>query len=210
MNTRTPMMVVLLLLSGCALTSKSDPMEVRYFTPESSVGGTRAQTAVPVSAEGLGLALGRIRASAYLRERIAFRASANELGFYETQRWTERPESYLRRALATSLFEQRGLEPNLGGPGATLDVELVAFEETRMPTRVARLQIVYVLYGAGAPSIVRTVTVERTIERSADPTLDVVRALSAALDEGVARISDEVIARLRADASQVQDAAQAQ
>jgi uncharacterized lipoprotein YmbA len=204
------MMVVIsaLALSGCALTGKSDPMEVRYFTPQSSKssGGARtAPTAVPPGPEPLGLALGRVRASAYLRERIPYRASANELGFYEGLRWTERPESYLRRALSASLFEQRGLEPVLAGPGATLEVELIAFEETREP-RVARLQAVYLLYGGGLPSIERTITVERAIERTEDPTLGVVQALAAALDEGVARISDEVIARLSEDAARVRQA----
>jgi cholesterol transport system auxiliary component len=202
------------LATGCALTGKSDPLEVRYFTPQSSRssgGSAPAQTAVPAAGEPLGLALGRVRASAYLRERIAYRASANELGFYEGLRWTERPESYLRRALSASLFEQRGLEPVLAGPGATLEVELISFEETREPRRVARLQAVYLLYGGGLPSIERTITVERAIERTDDPTVGVVQALSAALEEGVAKISDEVIAKLQSDAARVRDAqAQAQ
>jgi ABC-type uncharacterized transport system auxiliary subunit len=203
-----------LAVSGCALTGKSDPMEVRYFTPQSSAtsGGSRpAQTAIPAAEEPLGLALGRVRASSYLRERIAFRASANELGFYEGLRWTERPESYLRRALSSNLFEQRGLEPVLAGPGATLEVELIAFEETRAPSRVARLQAVYLLYGGGLPSVERTITVERAIERTEDPTVGVVQALSAALEEGVTKISDEVIAKLQSDAARVREAqAQAQ
>jgi len=132
-RTRTGLWVLLCALGGCALTDKSDPLEIRYFTPQSSGGSAPAQTAVPAAAESLGLSLGRVRASAYLRERIAFRASANELGFYEGLRWTERPESYLRRALSSSLFEQRGLEQVLAGPGATLEVELISFEETREP-----------------------------------------------------------------------------
>ena len=209
LRTHSLLWLLVLTASGCALTGKSDPLEVRYFTPQSSAtsGGSRpAQTAVPAAEEPLGLALGRVRASTHLRERIAFRASANELGFYEGLRWTERPESYLRRALSSSLFEQRGLEPVLAGPGATLEVELIAFEEARSPERVARLQAVYLLYGGGLPSIERTITVERAIERTEDPTLGVVQALSAALDEGVAKISDEVIAKLQADAAKVREA----
>jgi cholesterol transport system auxiliary component len=205
----TLVLVLAVAVSGCALTSKSDALQVRYFTPESSAGSSRAQTAVPAAVEPLGLMLGRVRASSYLRERIAFRPSAHELGFYETRRWTERPESYLRRALSASLFEQRGVEPVLAGPGATLDVELIAFEETRKPVRTARLQATYLLYGGGLPSIERTITVERAIAPNADPTLGIVQALSAALDEGVARISDDVVARLQADATRTRDEAEA-
>lgn len=204
-------------LAGCALTSKSDPMQVRYFTPETSSGSSRAQTAVPAAASGaapeaepLALMLGRVRGSAHLRERIAYRPSESELGFYETRRWTERPESYLRRALSAELFQQRGLQPILAGPGATLDVELVAFEETRGPRRVARLQAVYLLYGGGVPSIERTITVEHPITATQDPTVGVIRALAAALAEGVKQISNEVVARLQADANRTPVEGQAQ
>lgn len=202
----------LCLLASCALTSKSDPLEVRYFTPESSAGASverpSAQPGASPAGQPLTLMLGRVRASTYLKERIAYRASAHELGFYETRRWTERPESYLRRALSASLFEQRGLEPVLAGPSPTLEVELIAFEETRAPSQVARLQVVYLLYGGGLPSVERTITVERPITRTQDPTEGVVRALSAALDEGVARISDDVVAQLNAELARNRGAAQ--
>ena len=203
------LLILSVLLGGCALTEKSEPLDVRYFTPESTASSGHEATAVPAGPEPLGLMLGRVRGSAYLRERIAYRASESELGFYETRRWTERPEGYLRRALSASLFQQRGLEPVLAGPGATLDVELVAFEEARKPVPVARLQATYLLYGSGMQSVERTITVERRIEPTADPTLGVVRALSAALDEAVARISDDVVARLQTDAARVRNEAQA-
>lgn len=207
---------LVLAATGCALTSKGEPLQIRYFTPESSAGSERgreaqasSRTAVPAGQEPLGLALGRIRASAHLRERIAFRTSANELGFYDTRRWTERPESYLRRALASDLFEQRGIEPLVGGPGATLDVELVAFEEARTPRHVARMQVVYLLYGGGAPAVERTITVERPIANTKDPPAGVVTALAAALDEGVARIADAVVAQLEVEAQRSRGAADA-
>jgi cholesterol transport system auxiliary component len=197
----------LCMLAGCALTSKSEPLAIRYFTPESSAGGATRAAGAP-AAEPLSLMLGRVRASAYLKERIAYRASAHELGFYETRRWTERPESYLRRALSTSLFEQRGVEPAVAGPSPTLEVELLAFEETRAASPIARLQAVYLLYGSGLPSVERTITVERPIERTQDPTVGVVRALSAALAEGVARISDDVVAQLHAEVARARAASQ--
>jgi cholesterol transport system auxiliary component len=180
---------------------------VRYYTPESGAATSGGATTAPAM-QPLSLVLGRVRASAYLKERIAYRASAHELGFYEARRWTERPESYLRRALSASLFEQRGLAPAVAGPGPTLDVELTAFEETRAPARVARLRAVYMLYGGGMPAVERTVTVERPIAHTPDPTDGVVRALSAALDEGVARISDDVVGQLNAELARSRAAGQ--
>jgi cholesterol transport system auxiliary component len=202
----TAVLAAAIVLSGCALTGKGDPLVVRYYTPESGAATSGGATAP--AAEPLSLMLGRVRASAYLKERIAYRASAHELGFYEASRWTERPESYLRRALSASLFEQRGLAPAIAGPGPTLDVELIAFEETRAPSPVARLRAVYMLYGGGMPAVERTVTVERPIARTEDPTEGVVRALSAALDEGVARISDEVVGQLNAELARTRAAGQ--
>jgi cholesterol transport system auxiliary component len=205
-HARTAVLAAALALCGCALTGKGEPLVVRYYTPESGAATSGGATAP--AAEPLTLMLGRVRASAYLKERIAYRASAHELGFYEGQRWTERPESYLRRALSASLFEQRGLEPAIAGPGPTLDVELIAFEETRAPAPVARLRAMYMLYGGGMPAVERTITVERPIARTQDPTDGVVRALSAALDEGVARISDDVVSQLNAELARARAAGQ--
>lgn len=217
MKTLTPIALLLATLCSCALTSKSDPMEIRYFTPEPTSGSMRAPTAVPAAPTGaaadaqpLALMLGRVRGSAHLRERIAYRPSESELGFYETRRWTERPESYLRRSLSAALFQQRGLQPILAGPGATLDVELTAFEETRGPRPVARLQAVYLLYGGGLPSTERTVTVEHPITATQDPTTGIIRALAAALGEAVTQISNDVVARLQADAARTPVEGQAQ
>src|SRR5688572_7965517 len=159
--------LIALAWAGCALTSKSDPMQFRHFTPEPSatptVGGEQR-----ASASELSLALGRVNASAHLRERIAYRASPNEIGYYETRRWTERPENYLRRAVSRELFERRGIGRLVSGSGPTLELELLAFEEVHEPTRVARLQVVIVLHGGGQPSFERTISIERPIVAGED------------------------------------------
>jgi cholesterol transport system auxiliary component len=83
--------------------------------------------------------LGRLAGLYYLS---AFRATASEIGFYRLRRWTEPPEQYLKRRLARVLFEERGLRQVVGGGGPTLEVQLTAFEEIRVPRRMARVQVI--------------------------------------------------------------------
>ncbi|HEY3593834.1 MAG TPA: ABC-type transport auxiliary lipoprotein family protein, partial [Polyangiaceae bacterium] len=91
--------IVALLLGGCALTSKSDPLMPRYFDPDlSSLPTAAADTDGNPNAPSL--RLGRVTAGEHLRERIVYRQANRELGFYEERRWTENPDVYLRRALA--------------------------------------------------------------------------------------------------------------
>jgi cholesterol transport system auxiliary component len=111
-------------------------MMPRYFSPDESRG--RAQTAASATAEHEGethaeLRLGRVTAASYLGERIVFRDSNYELGYYEERRWTERPEAFLRRAVARALFEDRGLRRVVSGAATTLDIELTELTELRSP-----------------------------------------------------------------------------
>src|SRR5687768_6369916 len=110
------------LLGGCALTSKSEPWTSRYFTPEAA-GGSESP-ADPADAGGARLRLGRVSAGKHLRERIAFRRSEHELGYYDDRRWTEQPDVYLRRALSAALFEERGIHRVVSSGSPTLEVEL--------------------------------------------------------------------------------------
>jgi cholesterol transport system auxiliary component len=123
-----------------------------------------------------------------------YRASAEESGFYETARWTERPENYLRRALSRVLFEQRGFSRVTSGSAPTLEAELVAFEEVRgSPGRVL-VKIVIMLADDRTTRLEQTITIERGLPMVAREahTPAVVRALGAALREAVERIADHV------------------
>ena len=187
-------------LAACALTSKSDPLRPRYFTPESG-GAESAPTTAPgfgPSSAGLSLRLGHISASTNLREQIVYRRSELELGYYEDRRWTERPEVYLRRALSHALFEQRGVVRAMSGPVPTLEVELVAFEEVRAPQHKARLRAIAMLHDQRFGRFEQTVTVERPIVGDDDDIDGVVRALSEALQSAVAEISQRVVDQLTA------------
>ncbi len=179
-------------LPGCALFGKNEPVVSRYFTPEYD-GAPRAAT----TPAGPPLRLGAVEGWSHLRERMVTRSAARELGYAEGRRWTERPEVYLRRALARTLFEERGVVEALSGRAVTLEVELIAFEELERPHRV-RLQAGLVLRDHLAGLLRETVTVEEPVPGgdAGDPMPAVVEAYARVLRAGVTQIADRVVARL--------------
>jgi cholesterol transport system auxiliary component len=187
-------------LTGCALTSRSEAIRVRYFTLED------AASARPSGhpAQPLELRLGRVEASDYLSEEIAFRNGRHELEYYEEQRWTEKPQEYLRRALARSLFQERGVTRAFSGIALTLDVELVEFEELRGPEPKVRLQAVASLHDERRSVFEETFVVERPIagaqaKQLVDHTEATAAALAEALHAAVTNVSERVIASLASD-----------
>lgn len=197
MNTRAILSAALLFAAGCALTSRSEPMRVRYYTLES--GNTQQSLASQPRSTPLELRIGRIDASGYLNQQIAFRNSSHQLEFYDDLRWTEKPEQYLRRALTKALFQERGLTRSYSGMTPTLDIELVEFEEIRGAEPKVRLQALVTLHDERRSQLEETVTVERPIS-GADPsgnhTEATAAALAEALNAAVAGVADKVIARL--------------
>jgi cholesterol transport system auxiliary component len=191
-------MAALLPQIGCALFFKSDPFVSRYFTPESA-----ATPADPVAPSGLELRLGRVTAAAYLKDEIVFRNSVYEIGYYEGRRWTDKPESYVRRELGRALFDRRGIRQILYGAGTTLDVDVMAFEEVRAPAHVGRVQIDYSLVDHRVVRFARSVTIERAIApATGDAEADaIVMALSTALVDAVNILADKATAELRAEGS---------
>jgi cholesterol transport system auxiliary component len=190
------------LLGACALTSKSEPLVPRYFSPDYLAGETAAR-AVPASSAGAPapqLRLGDVSGGTHLRERILYRDRDNALGYYEERRWTERPEDYLRRALARALFEERGMQRVVSGAAPTLEVELIGFEEIRAPRRRVRVQAVIVLHDERVVWMEETVTVERPVRSGAPGDVGpVVRALSEALRQSVTYIADRVASSVAAN-----------
>ena len=89
--------------SACALTSKADLVETRYFSPERVKPAAETTPRTAASRGTLELRLGRVSSGPSLRERIAYRDAAYELGYYDDLRWTERPETYVRRGLGHAL-----------------------------------------------------------------------------------------------------------
>ncbi len=174
-----------LAVSGCALFSKNEIAQRRYFSPD--LPSERPKAVQRANAE---LRLGRITAGAAIGERIMFRASEYELGFYDDRIWTEKPEAYLRRALTRVLFEEQGLHSVVRGAGPTLDVELVGFEEVRAPLHVGRVTIAWTLSDERVVTLQQTVSIDRPI---ADDTAEsTARAMGEALRDAVDEISGRV------------------
>jgi cholesterol transport system auxiliary component len=183
------------MLPGCALTSKADAALFRYFTVDASQFPAKAEATDPDRADTK-LRIGRITSSGHLRNRIVYRTSPVEVGVYEDRRWTERPEEYVRRAIAHALFDERGLTQVVAGNAPTLDVELLAFEEIRNgDDRIARVSMHFALHDERTVLVADTVTIEVPAKGDGD-TEQVVAAISAALSTATAHMADDVTARL--------------
>ena len=192
-----PVCGALALAGGCALTSKSDPVLFRYFTPEGLDRAEPTATATADTAKDLQIRFGRVTSAAYLKDRIAFRDSSFEIGYLDDARWTEKPETYLRRALSRALFEKHGIQQIISGPGPMLEVELEAFEEMRAPRHAARVELTWSVSDDQVVRAQERFTVERELSAkgSSSPS-EIAKALSVALDEAVSRVVARVTSLL--------------
>lgn len=195
----TPRSVVLasllslaMLGPACALTSKSAPIEVRYYTPEAL--DTTRLTASPQPASRRPspvVRLGRVTSSGHLRNRIVVRHSPHELLTYEQERWTESPEAYLRRSLERAMFEEDRASRGYAGPAPVLDAELIGFEEVRRGTTLSgRVEIAFVLHDEQDVLASGRFAIERPAASSSMG--DVVAAIGAALEAATGRIAVQV------------------
>jgi cholesterol transport system auxiliary component len=186
------LLLLCLLQPNCALTSKADAISPRYFNPQLA-SGDRSQAA-PQPFE---LRLGQVSSASNLDERIAYRVSAAEVGFYEDRRWTELPEAYLRRALEKELFEERKLTRVVTGTAPVLDVELTAFEELRQAPTKVRVTLTFSLRDDRRSLLEQSLELERPLsQQGADPAQRVAQALAAALVQAVQTVGAQVVKRL--------------
>jgi len=197
MNKRALLAATLAVLvgGGCALTSKGEVASIRYFSP-SHPSANRA----PRQGARAELQLGQVSSASYLDERIAYRLSSAEVGFYDDRRWTELPEAYLRRALERELFEEQGLQRIVTGGGPTLDVELTAFEELRGKPSKARVTLRFSLHDERRSLLERSIDVERevTAKIGADEAAQLADTLSTTLGDAVVSVARQVSAELEA------------
>jgi cholesterol transport system auxiliary component len=183
---------------GCALTSKADVVEIRYFSPEQAklhLNGSDASSAPvpPAPNDALEVRLGRVSSGSNLRERIAFRDAAYELGYYEAWRWTERPETYVRRELGRTFYEEHGLHRVFNGAAPTVDIEVIAFDDLRLTTgRAARVQLKAILSDDSGVLWEDTLTVDRAVSVEKPKIEDVVAAMAGALDAAAEQVTLKV------------------
>ncbi len=188
---------LLLVVQGCALFSKGEIVETRFFSPVVAGGDREAPPPREGRGEPLRLRIGRFASGDHLRERIVFRSSHYEIGEYEDSRWTEVPEEYVRRALARALFERGSLTQAVGGAAPSLDIEVLSFEEVRRGTaRSDRVEIAYALRDDRIVLAARTIAVEKAAAAGEDPMATMVAAMSEALEEVAVEVAGEVTAAL--------------
>jgi cholesterol transport system auxiliary component len=181
------------LLAGCAFMSKGEAVSPRYFSPafEPVREPAESDSARPE------LRVGRIAPAAHLEERIAYRLSDSELGYYEDRRWTEPPEQFVRRALDSELFETHAFRRVVSGAAPTLDVEVLSFEELRESPPSARLSLLIRLRDERHALFERTVSVE--VPLALGPTGDEGPALAAAMASALSRAVKEVAERVNTE-----------
>lgn len=170
------------LMGGCALLSRGTALQPHYYNPEQP-GHAAVHGGIPACV----LKLGDVTASDDLGQSIAFRRSPHEVGYYETRRWNESPDNYLRQSLVRALFDEHRCTQILSGDGATLDARLLAFEEQRGPPPRARVAVHVVLHDEHRVIIETTLEAARPFGAPGhEPSFDeFVAAVSLALDDVV-------------------------
>lgn len=207
MNARSPKLCMTLLLatatgplgvSGCALMSRGDALQVRYFTLED--GGP---TPAPGTPSELALRLGRVEASGGLDEQIAVRKGAHELSYRDDERWTERPAQYVRRELERALFRERGLTRSYSGFTPQLEVELVELELVDAEQPQARVRLIAELRDERRGLCMDSFQAQLPIaaQSSRANMEQSVAALSSALHQAVEQLADHVLSCLSATAA---------
>ncbi|HTO06544.1 MAG TPA: ABC-type transport auxiliary lipoprotein family protein [Myxococcota bacterium] len=167
------------LAAGC-LTAQP-PLEPRYFTPVVP----RASPPDPTHGGDL-LRVRRVRAAAYLRDRMVWRNGV-EIGFYDLLRWTESPARFAQAALEDELFDRRGFVRTSSVNAASLKSSLEAFDELLAPAHEAAVALDVVLTNAKGETLIdRTFEARKPIS-GGDPK-DVADALGAALAEVVGQV----------------------
>ncbi len=190
---------LVLSFAGCALTSKSDPTLLRYYSLDAPRRRVHPPGSPATGSAPLQLRLGRVNAASYIRDRIAFRESSVEVGYYDDFRWTEKPEAYVRRDLARALFEDEGIQEIVGGLGPTLDIDVDSFEEARQPKHVAVVQLSWQLRDDAVVLLRNTLTVERPLDgetKDKNSRGALAAALSSALDDAIDQIVRAVVPKL--------------
>lgn len=185
------------LVSGCALTSKATPLQLRFFSPTTAEHDARTKT--PQSGN-LALRLGKMESGAHIEQRIAFRKSETELSYHQALRWTEPPAFYLRNQLASAIFDERGVSRIVTGIGPTLDLELNEFEELQFGARRVRVGLRFVLRDEQRAMLDQVVIVERalSLDATSTPEESMARAMATALADATSTVANRVVEKLSA------------
>jgi ABC-type uncharacterized transport system auxiliary subunit len=179
---------------GCALFSRGASVETAWYTPELRGAGQGSAEHQPLGE----LRLGRVTSGADLGLRIAYGDGLYQIGYYENSRWTERPQHYVRRAVARALFEEGPFRRTLTGEAPTLDVEVIDFEEVKGPTTHAARISLHVVLSADRVLLERTVSVSKAVAGNAFDGF--VAAMSQALEASAREVERAMVEACAASA----------
>jgi cholesterol transport system auxiliary component len=179
----------MVLLAGCALTQKATPLELRYFAPPTQASSKRASPEPTTP-----LRLGHVTTSALLGTRIVHRDSTVESAPYETLRWTDEPDLYVRRSLSRALFDAAPFEQAIDSEAPTLDVDVLAFEEVRRgASRAGRVELRYEVRDDKRVVAHGTIAIERAAGAGIE---GVVAAIGRALDDATSGLASRIAEQL--------------
>jgi ABC-type uncharacterized transport system auxiliary subunit len=176
---------VVLWLAGCFGGAAPPP---RYFHP---VMTARAPVAA-VDSGARSLRVRAVQAAAHLDDRIVWRRTEAEVGYYGDERWTEAPPAYVEEALGRELFERRGLRRSASTAApCALEVVVRRFEEVLLPDHLARVELTVSLTDLERTSLLeRTFRVERPVSESSAEAM--AAAMGQALQAAVEQVADAV------------------
>ena len=177
------------LAAGCLLPQPA--AEPRYFAPSPLATSASDPPRTSAAPE---LRLRRVRAAAYLRNRIVWRNGV-ELGFYDLLRWTEPPARYVQTWLEEELFERRDLRRATDPNAPQLLVRLSAFDEVLAPAHEGVVTLDVTLLGPDRESLFERSFSARAPIASDDPKA-VADALGVALTDATRQVADAVVEAL--------------
>jgi cholesterol transport system auxiliary component len=188
-------LTALVFATSCALLFKSKPADVSWYTPEHIGQPVACRQAAP----GRALRLGQVASGSDLYELIVHGDGAYQVGYYEDRRWTERPDRYVRDALARTLFEACGFQRVVEGEAPTLNVQVLAFQEVQtVQAHTAKLALRVTLSRERA-FFEETVTISEPV--TGPRFEDVVAAMGRALDASSVDVARRVGAALSVKAT---------
>ena len=125
-------LIVVCILGGCLAPKQST--EVRYY----SINPLPLQDYHVARVWPVPLGVQPFTAATRYRDRILYRLSDVEVGFYEYDRWVELPEEMVTRAVMavlrnSGLFRMVTLAPSVRPPAWLLRGEVIHFDEVRTP-----------------------------------------------------------------------------
>ena len=133
--------------------------------------GWRRDAAARRPNDAVEVRLGRVSSGPNLRERIAYRDAALRARLLRRLALDERRRRSFAASSVGRCSKEHGFHRVLGGSAPTLEVEVIAFDDLRLPSgRAARVQLKVILFEDSGVVFEDTMTVDRPVSATAKAT----------------------------------------